>query len=121
LFLFICAVAGGEHEMTLNKGGGLRKIRVEDCQFQVHEGVTVLTGPEGGLIVPSLRSYDEPLDVRTVAGLFRAQRERDSLDKDPVRYSTGHFGPIVNTELQCDNEACPCRRERLPQRIARSL
>ncbi len=97
------------------------KIRIEDCQFGICDGVTVLTGPGGRLIVPSLRSYDEPLDVRTVARLFREQRERDSLDKDPTRYLTGHFGPIVDTELRCNNEACPCRSEELPQRIARSL
>jgi hypothetical protein len=99
----------------------MQKVRVEDCQFGVHDGVTVLTGPGGRLMVPSLRSYDEPLDVRTVAPLFRAQRERDSLDTDPRRYLTGHFGPIVNRELQCDNSGCPCQDEELPQRKIRSL
>jgi hypothetical protein len=107
--------------MDFDKGGSVQKVRVEDCTFGVHDGVTVLTGPGGRLIAPSLRSYDEPLDVRAVAKLFRAQRERDNLDKNPARYSTGHFGPIVNTELRCDNEACPCQREELSQRVARSL
>ena len=81
----------------------------------------MLTGPGGRLIAPSLRSYDEPLDVRTVVALFRAQRERDSLDKDPARLSTGRFGPIVNSELRCDIAACPCQREELPQRIRKEF
>ena len=52
-------------------------VRLDDCQFGAHDGVTVLTGPGGRLIVPSLRKYDEPVDLSAVAGLFRAQRERD--------------------------------------------
>lgn len=43
------------------------KIRIEDCQFGIQDGVTVLTGPGGRLIVLSLRSYDEPLDIRMCA------------------------------------------------------
>jgi hypothetical protein len=71
-------------------------------QFGVHDGVTVLTGPGGRAIVPSLRKYDGPVDLSTVARLFRAQRERDATDRNLRRYSTGHYGPIVGRDLQCD-------------------
>jgi hypothetical protein len=101
--------------------------RIEDYRDEVRDGFTLFTGPQGRMVAPQLRSYDEPLDVRTVPELFRAQRERDALAANPRKFRTGHFGPIVTRvrqgqpDLRCNEESCPCQDEDLHDRMARSL
>ena len=98
-------------------------MRAEDYTIDNSRGVTVMIGPRGGKIAPSLRHYDEPLDVERVQEFFRNQQLSDASRQDDVRYGfgTGHYGPLVDRNLYCNNEHCPCQNEDLAKRQTRSL
>jgi hypothetical protein len=83
--------------------------------FTEVQGVTVRIGPNGGIELPSIRHYPDPLEAAVDAGgLFRRQRERD--DANPARaalFKTGHFNPRWDprTQLCSGDRTCPrCRR-----------
>lgn len=88
--------------------------------FTIVDGVTVVRGPRGRLFAPAVRSYDEPLDIRKVATLWRNQAVRDA-EFDPSGFVTGHLGLLVNAEWFCNSTACACRKETRPLRLHRSL
>jgi hypothetical protein len=92
----------------------------DGCLFTQVDGVTVLVGPRGRLVAPAIRSYDEPLDVTSVARLFQAQQKRDRA-VNPTLWRTGHLGPIVGTEWICNRGDCPCHREEYERRMQRSF
>lgn len=89
-------------------------LRIEEYGgevFMENQGVTVKIGPEGGIEVPSLRSYGDPFEAAVDAGaLFRRQQERD--DKNPTQaatFTTGHFNPRWDprTRRCSGNRICP--------------
>jgi len=88
--------------------------------FTTVDGVTVLIGPRGGCIAPALRSYNQPLDVRTVAKLSQNQQERDR-GIDPARWQKGHLSPAIGTDWRCGDKDCPCSWEPYGRRVDRSL
>jgi hypothetical protein len=98
-------------------------MHLEHYQSTVENGVTILIGPRGGRYAPALRHYNQPLDVQSVATLFRQQQESDSRVANPRNFRTGHFGPIVDTtRWKCNSDQCPCQRgEDLAQRLYRSF
>jgi hypothetical protein len=104
----------------------MEALRTRDgYHFGERDGVTILTGPKGGLIAPALRHYDQPLDVSIVAKLFQDQLEleRDS-QTDLARlqgFTTGHFNPIIGLDWKCGDPSCPCSWEEEPRRKERSL
>jgi hypothetical protein len=75
------------------------------------QGVTVAIGKNGGIDIPSVRTYcNPPLDAAARADiLFREQHERD--ENAPERagaFKTGHLGPRVSLAGRCDQRACHC-------------
>lgn len=79
-------------------------------------GVTVLLGPRGGYLVPSLPSYPEPLDAAV-----HADNKWKAHNPDPS-CGTGHCNPVVNIDWFCiGSRNCPCKDESPNQRFRRSV
>jgi hypothetical protein len=79
-------------------------------------GVTVLLGPRGGYLVPSLPSYPEPLDAAV-----NADNKWKAHNPDPS-CGTGHCNPVVNIDWFCiGSRNCPCKDESPNQRFRRSV
>jgi hypothetical protein len=85
------------------------------------QGVTVIIGLGGGYQIPAVRSYPETgkpgetaLDAAVCADEhFKKQEKSDC--------STGHFGPVVNTEWSCNDVSCHCNKESDILRFSRSV
>ena|ERR1700677_931205 len=76
-----------------------------------NEEVAIRIGSEGGIEMPTLRSYDDPFEAAVDAPKrFRRQRERD-LDKPEggAEFGTGHLNPGWNLRTgRCiGNIKCP--------------
>jgi hypothetical protein len=89
--------------MTNNQKDTLRRLESRTKQklsideyggevFTENQEVTVKIGPNGGIVVPSLRSYDDPFEAAVNAGtLFRLQQERDDKNRAAAEgFITGH-------------------------------
>jgi len=79
-------------------------------------GVTVLLGPRGGYLVPSLPSYPDPLDAAV-----NADNKWKAHNPDPS-CGTGHCNPVVKIDWFCvGSRNCPCKDESPNQRFRRSI
>jgi len=73
--------------------------------------VAIIIGPEGGIVVPPLRSYTDPFDAAVDAPTrFRRQQERDwDKPEGGGEFDTGHFNPgwDLRTGRCVGNRKCP--------------
>jgi hypothetical protein len=91
----------------------------EHCFFTEVEGVTVIIGQRGGIQLPAVRTYHKnPIDAAVYAD--DEFRKQDTHASTASHYDSGHLGPIVDTDWQCENKACPCKSESYAQRLKRS-
>ena len=81
-------------------------------------GVTVTVTPEGLMNIPSVRTYHPPqyptpvIAASVADELWNKQKARDDSDLEKARSRrTGHLGPVVGFNLECQNEKCPCKAE----------
>ena len=76
-----------------------------------NQEVGIKIGSDGGIEVPSLRSYDDPFEAAVDApALFRRQQERDSNKPEGgAEFGTGHFNPGLDLRTgRCvGNRKCP--------------
>lgn len=97
----------------LTDGGNSR----EGYAFTEVERVTVCFGPDGGIILPSVRSYGDPLQAAVYADIeFKKNRAGT--------HKTGHDGGIVGNDWYCDSSRCDCRQgegETYERRFERSV
>jgi hypothetical protein len=81
-------------------------------------GVTVTVAPTGLVNIPAVRTYHPPeyptpVNAAASAGeLWAKQKVRDDTNPELARSRrTGHLGPIIDYNLKCRNNACPCAAE----------
>jgi hypothetical protein len=81
--------------------------------FTEVNGVTVKIGRAGGIDLPAVRSYLEPLGAAVNADIYFAQqRERDEANPKAATFKTGHFNPRFDLRTKrCSGKLkCPrCR------------
>jgi hypothetical protein len=81
-------------------------------------GVTVIIGRMGGIKLPAVRSYPDPLHAAVYAD--DEFKKQDTHPSTASHYDSGHLSPIVNTDWQCEGKVCPCKSEPYAQRLKRS-
>ena len=88
----------------------------EGYSFTEVERVTVCFGPDGGLILPSVRSWHGEDALR--AAVFAD----DEFKKNRAgSHQSGHDGGIVDIEWRCNSPRCDCQNEPYEQRFKRSV
>src|SRR5205814_8860536 len=94
----------------------LKKLPVDEYNGDVFtevNGVNVKIGRAGGIELPAVRTYRDPLDAAVNADTyFSQQRERAEANPKAATFRTGHFHPRFNPRTQrCAGELkCPrCR------------
>lgn len=102
----------------------IKGVSREGYVFTEVDGVTVLItlksrNPKGGYKLPSVRTYPEVLAPTNLDAAIRARQ----LFNGQVRENctTGHLGPIVDTEWKCREVSCDCNDEPYTKRRKRSL
>lgn len=90
-------------------------VNNERYSFTRVEGVTVCFGPNGGIILPSVRSFrGTALQAAVYADDEFKKNRADSHDG-------GHDGRIVGIDWRCDSTGCDCQREPDQKRFIRSV
>ena len=83
----------------------------EGYMLTKNEQVAIKIGPEGGVEIPSLRSYDDGFEAAIDAPeRFRRQQERDwNKPEGGGEFGTGHFNPgwDLRTGRCVGNRKCP--------------
>jgi hypothetical protein len=86
--------------------------------FGKFEGVTLTVSPQGLINIPAVRTYPATRYPTPAVAAVSAKelwaRQKVQDDADPAKAKTrrtGHLGPIVDPDLRCRNEDCPCHRE----------
>lgn len=122
------------------KRGSVRELRIVDeadgYVFAEVEGVTVLIessggrGLWGGYKLPAVRTYRQT-GVRPNTALDAAIDASDHWNRqnrwDIANLSrakerkTGHLGPLIDSDWNCNNNDCPCKGENKERRKERSL
>jgi hypothetical protein len=86
----------------------------EGYSFTEVERVTVCFGPDGGLILPSVRTYGNTIMAAVYAD--------DKFKKNRAgSHKSGHDSGIVGTQWYCDSPHCDCRNETYQRRFERSV
>lgn len=89
----------------------------EGYLFTRVERVTVCFGPDGGIILPAVRSYGNALQAAVFANVEIKKNRAGS-------HKSGHDGGIVGIEWRCESPRCDCRRgegETYERRFERSV
>lgn len=76
--------------------------------------VTVCFGPNGGPILPAVRSYPKAEQAAVYADVY-FQKNRAG------NFKSGHCSGIVGTDWYCDDPSCACRNETYDDRFKRSV
>jgi len=94
------------------------------CRFANFKGVTLMVFPEGLISIPAVCSYTAPspaVAATTAKERFDRQNARDTPYPEKARNRKGgHLGPIVDHDLRCGNEHCPCQKETEQTRKSRA-
>jgi hypothetical protein len=86
----------------------------EGYEFTEVQGVTVCIGPDGGYILPAVRSYKNSLQAAVDAdNAFKKNRAGS--------HKSGHDVGIVGTDWRCGSPSCDCQNETPDQRFARGV
>lgn len=91
----------------------------DDYVFTAVNGVTVIIGPNGGYIVPAVRSYLKSSDGAVYADEYWAKQ--DNHPATASHFITGHLGPVVGRDFKCVEVMCPCQSESDDSRRKRSV
>lgn len=87
----------------------------EGYQFTRHPNdVTVCFGPNGGPILPAVRSHPNSSEAAVYADVyFQKNRAGD--------FKSGHRSGIVGIDWRCDDLQCRCQRESDDERFRRGV
>lgn len=90
-------------------------------------GITLMVYPEGLISIPAICSYGPPkyptpaIAAASAKELWDRQKKRDDANpKKAQERQGGHLGQILEPDLKCQNEDCPCRRETPEERRKRA-
>jgi hypothetical protein len=88
--------------------------------FTEVEQVTVIIGPDGGYILPSVRTYAaEKGETALDAAVYADAEFKKNLRG---RFKTGHSNGIINSvDWSCGSRDCPCADESFEQRFLRAI
>jgi hypothetical protein len=124
-----------EYESDVNNRGGnavtdWRESNSSESRgvlFGEVDGITLVVYPNGLISIPAVRTYHPPnyptpvIAAASAKELWARQKARDDAQPDLAKSRrTGHLGPIVNHEWECQNEVCPCHRENPGERQRRA-
>ncbi len=82
--------------------------------FTEVQGVTVCIGPDGGYILPAVRSYQNSLQAAVDAAV-EFQKNR------PGPHKSGHELGIVGIDWSCGGQNCACQNETPDERFRRGV
>jgi len=83
--------------------------------FGDFEGVTLMVYPDGLMNIPARCSWDRCKYTHVTAAasakeLWVRQKGRDDAHPENAqKRKGGHLGPIVDPDLKCRDEGCPCQ------------
>jgi hypothetical protein len=115
-----------EFEIEVKKRGGNAVINWKESHssesrgilFADVDGVTLMLYSDGLISVPAVRTYHPPryptpiISAALATELWTKQKARDDAQPATAKSRvTGHLGPVVDPDLKCRNEHCPCHRE----------
>jgi hypothetical protein len=89
------------------------------CAFTEVQGVTVCIGPDGGYILPAVRSWDPSLTALQAAVYADVRFQKNKPGGGP--YKSGHQLGIVGLDWSCGGPTCECRDETDDQRFRRGV
>jgi hypothetical protein len=115
-----------EFESEVRKRGGNLVINWKESTslesrgilFADVDGITLVVYRDGLISIPAVRTYHPPkyptpiIAAALATELWTGQKARDEAQPETAKSRrTGHLGPIVDPDLRCRNDYCPCHRE----------
>jgi hypothetical protein len=87
----------------------------EGYPFTRHpNNVTVCFGPNGGAILPAVRSYPDASEAAIHADVYFLKNRAGD-------FKSGHRSGIVGTDWCCNDPQCRCQNETYDERFRRSV